>query len=291
MRSRAAARDEGFILVVVLWGALIIALIANGVLAAGTTNAVSVRNRLDRAVITATADAALNLTNLRLLSSRSAENLFWFGRYGERCDSAARLLRVALAGVQGSGTLRGEDLAPVIALARRFGLLTHQGANAETLDTVDALEAQLLCSATDPTGALGERLKQFARVAYSLRDRMSADNWRTLNQLSGDAVFQAPAGTVSMPVTMAWLDRAVLSMTTLSGFALDGMTRGMGWRFLSMGRRIERLLGVIAALQVAMTEGRALELDWLLELNDSTITYRSHYSDGSCRTFTRSYRA
>jgi uncharacterized circularly permuted ATP-grasp superfamily protein/uncharacterized alpha-E superfamily protein len=217
------------------------------------------------------------VTSRSSLTSRSAENLFWFGRYGERCDSAARLLRVALAGVQGSGTLRGEDLAPVIALAQRFGLLTQQGATAEDLDTV---EAQLLRSATDPAGTLSERLKQLARVAYNLRDRMSADNWRTLNQLSGDAVFQAAAGGVSVPVTMAWLDRAVLSMTTLSGFALDGMTRGMGWRFLSMGRRIERLLGVIAALQVAMGEGRALELDWLLELNDSTISYRSRYMAG-----------
>ena len=218
------------------------------------------------------------VTSRSSLSSRSAENLFWFGRYGERCDSAARLLRVALAGVQGSGTLRGQDLAPVLALANRFGLLVQQSAGAENLDTV---EAQLLRSATDPAGSLSERLKQFARVAYNLRDRMSADNWRTLNQLSGDAVFQAAAaGAVSMPVAMAWLDRAVLSMTTLSGFALDGMTRGMGWRFLSMGRRIERLLGVIAALQVAMTEGRALELDWLLELNDSTITYRSRYMAG-----------
>ncbi len=236
------------------------------------------------------------VTSRSNLSSRSAENLFWFGRYGERCDSAARLLRVALAGVQGAGTLRVEDLAPVLALARRFGLLMHQSASVEKLDT---LEAQLLRSATDPSGALSERLKQFARVAYNLRDRMSADNWRTLNQLSGDAVFQAPASApggallpaavpaavsvfvpVSMPVAMAWLDRAVLSMTTLSGFALDGMTRGVGWRFLSMGRRVERLLGAIAALQVAMVEGRALELDWLLELNDSTITYRSRYMVG-----------
>jgi len=222
------------------------------------------------------------ITSRSNLSSRSAENLFWFGRYGERCDAAARLLRVALAGVQGVGALRGDNLAAVLALAQRFGLLAPQHTAKKF---TDALEAQLLRSATAPTGALSECLKQLARVAYSLRDRMSADNWRTLNQLSGDEVFTASAVgmvlvPVSVPVAMAWLDRAVLAMTTLSGFALDGMTRGSGWRFLSMGRRIERLLGVIAALQVAMLEGRALELDWLLELNDSTITYRSRYVAG-----------
>ena len=214
------------------------------------------------------------ITSRSTLSSRSAENLFWFGRYGERCDSAARLLRVALAGVQGSGTLRGADLPPVLALAQRLGLLSN---NVDPTETLDRLEVHFLHSATDPAGALSERLEQLARVAYSLRDRMSADNWRTLNQLSGDAVFQSPS---SMPVAMAWLDRAVLAMTTLSGFALDGMTRGSGWQFLSMGRRIERLLSVIAAVQVAMTEGCALELDWLLELNDSTVTYRSRYMAG-----------
>jgi uncharacterized circularly permuted ATP-grasp superfamily protein/uncharacterized alpha-E superfamily protein len=218
------------------------------------------------------------VTSRSNLSSRSAENLFWFGRYGDRCDMAARLLRVALAGVQGLGAVRGDNLSPALVLAQRLGLLAPHIALsdiAHTTDaTTDAIEAQLLRSATDPAGALSDRLKQLARVAYSLRDRMSADNWRTLNQLSGDEVFQSAA------VAMAWLDRAVLAMTTLSGFALDGMTRGSGWRFLSLGRRIERLLGIIAALQVAMAEGRALELDWLLELNDSTITYRSRYMVG-----------
>lgn len=224
------------------------------------------------------------VTSRSSLSSRSAENLFWFGRYGERCDAAARLLRVALASVQGMGALGGNNLVPVMALAQRLGLLARAlplGSDAAAVENIDAVGARLLRSATDPAGALSERLKQLTRVAYSLRDCMSADNWRTLNQLSGDEVFQASAaGSLSMPVTMAWLDRAVLAMTTLSGFALDGMTRGSGWRFLSMGRRIERLLSVIASLQVAMTQGRALTLDWLLELSDSTITYRSRYMAG-----------
>ena len=46
-----------------------------------------------------------------------------------------------------------------------------------------------------------------SRVAFNLRDRMSADHWRTLNQLTSDPVFQRRA---SMPLTLAWLDRAVL---------------------------------------------------------------------------------
>ena len=66
-------------------------------------------------------------------------------------------------------------------------------------------------------------------------------------------------------------------MMTLSGFVLDGMTRGIGWRFLSIGRRVERLATMCSALQVAIDEGRAHELDWLLDLADSSVTYRSRY--------------
>jgi uncharacterized circularly permuted ATP-grasp superfamily protein/uncharacterized alpha-E superfamily protein len=200
--------------------------------------------------------------------SRVAENLFWFGRYGERCDTAARLLRVAIATVLGHGDANADDLSdglvPVLALARRLGLI----------ETSDNPGTELLRAATHPDEGLSQRLKQLSRVAFNLRDRMSADNWRTLNRLIGDPVFQRGS---SLPLALGWLDRAVTTMMTLSGYVLDGMTRGSGWRFLSIGRRIERLSNLCITLQVATHEGRAGGLDWLLELADSTVTYRSRY--------------
>ena len=119
-------------------------------------------------------------------------------------------------------------------------------------------------------------------MAFSLRDRMSADHWRTLNQLINDPVFQLDAQRASsLPQALAWLDRAVTSLVTVSGFVLDGMTRGTGWRFLSIGRRIERLSKLCSALQVATREGRTHGLDWLLDLADSSVTYRALYLVGA----------
>ena len=103
---------------------------------------------------------------------------------------------------------------------------------------------------------------------------MSVDHWRTLNRLIGDPALQREP---ALPMTLVWLDRAITSMMTLSGFVLDGMTRGIGWRFVSIGRRVERLATMCSTLQVAIDEGRAHELDWLLELADSSVTYRSRY--------------
>jgi len=198
------------------------------------------------------------------LPSRAAENLYWYGRYGERCDSAARTLRVAIAGVLDHTAEPSDGLAPAIVLAHRIGLI----------DDVDDARVALLRAATHPDEAFAERLRQLTRTAFNLRDRMSADNWRTLNQLAADPIFQRGA---ALPLALSWLDRAVTLTVTLSGYVLDGMTRGVGWRFLSIGRRIERLMHLCTALQIATSEGRAHGLDWLLDLCDSTGTYRSRY--------------
>ena len=200
--------------------------------------------------------------------SRTAENLYWFGRHGERCDAAARTLRVAIAEVLGNTDSHVDEtdngLVPVLALAERMSLIeasAHPG-------------TALLRAATHPDEGLALQLRQLARVAFNLRDRMSVDNWRALNQFTSDPVFQRAS---SLPLALAWLDRAVTATTTLSGYVLDGMTRGTGWCFLSVGRRIERLTNLCLALEAATVDGRDSGLEWLLDWADSSVTYRSRY--------------
>ena len=205
------------------------------------------------------------------LSSRIAENLFWFGRYAERCDNAARLLRLAL----GRRVLDSDDddeaELPILTLAQRFGILE----DADLIDP-DASEAKLLAAATqeDHPHGLAQNLKLLSHVAFNLRERLSQDNWRTINRLLQDPVFGREA---SITETLNWLDRAITGLMTLSGFALDGMTRDTGWRFLSIGRRLERMTYTCLTMQVALTAGQTSGLSWLLRLADSIITYRSRY--------------
>ncbi len=197
------------------------------------------------------------------LPSRAAESLFWFGRYGERCDATARLLRVAISQLLDDSRAQ-LGVAPAWTLAEKLGVVEAGRSRARALRR----------AATHADGALAQRLASLSRVAFSLRDRMSLDHWRTLNRLIADPALQREP---ALPMTLVWLDRAITSMVTLSGFVLDGMTRGNGWRFVSIGRRIERLSSMCSALQVAMDEGRTHELDWLLDLADSSVTYRSRY--------------
>jgi uncharacterized alpha-E superfamily protein len=200
------------------------------------------------------------------VSSRVAENLFWFGRYGERCDNAARLLRLTLDRLLSESSHESANIEAVLQLCVAFGLMESNETPGRAL-----LEAATLESC--PFGLAGN-LRQLQRVAFSLRERISLDHWRTLGRLTQDTVI---GRSVPLPTALGWLDRAVTGLMTLSGFALDGMTRDEGWRFMSVGRRVERLWFICLSLQIALKQDKQAGLDWLLEVSDSIITYRSRY--------------
>ena len=59
------------------------------------------------------------------------------------------------------------------------------------------------------------------------------------------------------------------------------MTRGAGWHFLDIGRRIERAIDTCRlARHFAADDATLDDLDVLLDLIDSQITYRSRYLVG-----------
>lgn len=209
--------------------------------------------------------------------SRVAENLFWMGRYTERAEGMARLLRLTLS--ERLHHSRRHGIVALHEIAWRYGLVSLP----EGLGNATRIPVELLIrSAAHPRHpqGLAETLAQLGRVGFSLRDRLSHDHWRALNRLVNDP---AMAESVTLGPTLVWLDRAVAGLAALSGFALDAMNRDAGWRFLSLGRRLERLLLLATALEVAIHQLGTLgadsdttqPVDWLLELTDSSGSFRS----------------
>jgi uncharacterized alpha-E superfamily protein len=214
------------------------------------------------------------------LSSRVVENLFWFGRYAERCDNVARLLRVALSRlIDQSDAQGGPEWTAIWGLCGRVGLLPGEADDEPEsapgeADTEEAL-LDALFNDERPT-TLASNLRQLSGVAFQLRERLSVDNWRTINRLTRN-LARARANRVRIGTAFDLLDRTVLSLMTLAGFALDGMTRDQGWRLLSLGRRIERLQFLWLSLRHALQAPPESGLEWLLDLADSIVTYRSRY--------------
>ena len=203
------------------------------------------------------------------LPSRVVENLFWFGRYCERCDDSARWLRIVLARyVDGDDPLA---LQAAVELGESLRLLPEEG------ELPERLLAALL--GDDWPSSLRANLQRLQWAASQVRGKLSRENWQALVELQREAM-ELESDTADFGELLDFLNRLVMSLAALSGFALDDMTRDEGWRFLMMGRRIERLQFLSSSL-AAFLRGVAVfdqaGLEWLLELGNSSITYRSRY--------------
>jgi uncharacterized circularly permuted ATP-grasp superfamily protein/uncharacterized alpha-E superfamily protein len=208
------------------------------------------------------------------LSSRVVENLFWFGRYCERCDATARLLRVALGMLVDEMPGDDERVRPlVVELLRQAGILPADEPDPEDVALARTLRAAV---SDESRPGLASGLRTLARTASHLRERLSLDNWRALNRMTRGLGLQKGQPRALADV-LGELDITIGQFTTLSGYALDGMTRDPGWRFLSIGRRVERLQSLCTILQQALAGPAETDLTWLLRLADSIITYRARY--------------
>jgi uncharacterized circularly permuted ATP-grasp superfamily protein/uncharacterized alpha-E superfamily protein len=193
------------------------------------------------------------------LPSRLAENLFWMGRYSERCEDKARLLRATL-GVRSNLALWPQALES----CRRFMHVAKSG------------ETGLPVFEEGNTLGLKADLQRLGWCAAQTRSRLSAENWRAIGVLQRQ--FQESADRRGDP--RETLDAVLLSLAGLAGFALDDMTQDDGWRLMMLGRRLERLQFLAELLGSRLQSGATpaqSELEWLLDIGDSTITYRTRY--------------
>jgi uncharacterized circularly permuted ATP-grasp superfamily protein/uncharacterized alpha-E superfamily protein len=210
--------------------------------------------------------------------SRVADNLFWLGRHAERAEHMVRLLRILVAYLTREDTT--EDTPELIALLHVLAdakLLPRR--LCKPMPLLD-LERQLLwfMFKQDPH-AVGMRrtLAELRRVATAVRDRLSLDTWRILNQLQQD--FRLRRGGIQLDDVLAHLNRMITDLAAFSGMEMENMTRGQAWRFLDIGRRLERSLNVTGLLRSSLSATPAREgmLEPILDIADSGMTYRRRY--------------
>ncbi|HEY5808821.1 MAG TPA: circularly permuted type 2 ATP-grasp protein, partial [Povalibacter sp.] len=191
------------------------------------------------------------------LPSRLVENLFWMGRYAERCEDKARLARATLA-----LDTRSDSWKHAINTCAHFGVLAEK--------------ADLTTSLFDAANSRGlaADLRRLEWSATQARVRLSAEHWRAIGVLQR----QYHEAASSRSDAREALDRLVLALSGLAGFALDDMTQDDGWRMLVLGRRLERiqflatLFGSRLAIPAMPSRG---ELEWWLDITGSTIAYRT----------------
>ena len=190
------------------------------------------------------------------LPSRAADNLIWLGRYAERCEAQVRILRAYNARL---AELSKADLP----------ILTHCADFLETID-VDASEAM-------PQGLLAS-IDSAVHSAGQIRDRFSPDGWLALNDLQKTAQRFATRIKPGDDATRA-MTVLLRKLAGFSGLVHENMYRFAGWRFLELGRRLERAIQT-ARIVSHLTDKDAPDgsLEMLLEIGDSVMSHRRRYS-------------
>ncbi len=195
------------------------------------------------------------------LPSRAADNLFWLGRYVERAEAAIRLLRALHLRMAETGARDNPLLASLRNYLRDLPLDADENVPQGLLRTLDSA---LVC-------------------ASRVHDRFSIDGWTALRKLTEAAealARTARAGDDTARIMTGLLHR----LAGLSGLVHENMYRFTGWRFLTLGRELERASGTASALaHFADPDAPEGALDLAMEIGDCAMTYQRRYSLGTQR--------
>ncbi len=190
-----------------------------------------------------------------ILPARAADNLYWLGRYVERTEDAIRIIR-----------------AYNLRLAQ-----TDNPADPRLRRLEEFMEGYGYDLSQPVPAALIDRIEWARGCASKVRDRFSTDGWAALNDLAKTArrmtVTAKPGDDAARAMSVL-----VRKITGFSGLVHENMYRFSGWRFLSLGRALERA-DSLAALLAEFADQLAPEgsLDMAVEVADSVITHQRRY--------------
>lgn len=240
------------------------------------------------------------------LSSRTAENLFWMGRYAERAQTTARLLRTILQqraelvpqgfaqGIsEGSSSIDTAFIRTLLCTLTQMTMTYPGFIGNGSEERLLHPEAELLSVTLDTAraGSIASTLQAFTRSVYAVRERLSADTWRVIGDLERywDELQSATSdgdGEISdetrLRLVQTALDRVIASLAAFLGLNMESMGYDEGWFLLDAGRRLERTLQMASMLRSMLTfkqeaSVEQLLLEQVLDLNECLMTYRSRY--------------
>ncbi len=227
------------------------------------------------------------------VSSRVADNLFWIGRYAERAEGLVRLLRVSIIKLTergGIGAAPDEgDCCPHLLEAltnqtQTFPGFVGDGCAERLADPTP--EMLSLITDIERVGSLPQTLQALGQAAWSVRDRLSNDTWRVVNDIEKRLQTLTHYPPQALSGALDVLDPLITSLVAFSALTHENMTHNEGWHFLETGRRLERGASTAMLLQstlvpVCPEQEETLLIEAVLGITDSLITYRRRYQAGT----------
>jgi uncharacterized alpha-E superfamily protein len=222
--------------------------------------------------------------------SRVADNLFWLGRYAERAEGLVRLLRVVQLYLADSSLVLASGKQSTFVLNQLLKVVTHTtklfpgfvGAGAE--QRLASPEDELLSVIIDRnrSGSLSQTLVALLVAARSVRDRLSMDTLRVINDIDVELSSLQRGDVQHLNDADDELDNLITALMSFSGLINENMTHEQGWRFLEIGRRIERAVHTTTLIRSSLVSAsdaneEGVLLESLLSIIDSLMTYKRNF--------------
>lgn len=250
------------------------------------------------------------------LAPRIADDLYWVGRYTERSEFTARLLKVADDLTEDFSSRPGSLGAVAMSSVQHAVTMVTGTVPQQRLDAgldytapdrwhtdPDGHLRDLV--AGDEPGSLGYGVNRLERSAGRVRDQLSVDTWPVLNRLqetvaraahvpvpgadAGDAAAAAADAELGEGADgeglQDLLEDILESTLALEGIASQSMIRDASWAYLDAGGRLERavlttelLRSTLAIERSPVIEGQIVEA--VLQVGESVITHRRRIASG-----------
>ncbi len=212
-----------------------------------------------------------------VVPSGVADNTFWLGRYVERAECVARILRSLVPRVHRA---EQSELPALLCLCGSLGWRQSKLSRPKRKPpTFLPLEKEVLAMLTNAKrwDSLPSTLSEISRVGSNVRERLSSDMALLIGQLRTSL---QTGRRLPLPEYSPLLTECLGLLSSFSGMERENFIRGTGWLFISLGRRLERAIYLTRQLRVItqpLTADTWLYLEYLLEVADSSVTYRTRY--------------
>jgi uncharacterized alpha-E superfamily protein len=203
--------------------------------------------------------------------ARNAESLYWIGRYVERADDTARILDVSVHQLLEDATVDPD--ATSRQLLAVLGIEPPD--DGKVLDVWSLTE--LVAYSGENAGSIVASVNSARENTKGAREVVSSEMWECLNTMyNAVPERQRYARTVGPHAFFSFVEeRAAM----FAGLADSTMSRDDGWRFLVLGRSVERV-DMIVRLLLSRVGDKASSPGWVTVLR----------SAGAHDTYLRTYR-
>lgn len=221
------------------------------------------------------------------LPSRVADDLCWLGRYLERADSSARLLRAVVARMTDESDPDESVALPVLIRALALdGQIDAGYAIKDLSEKLPPLDRSLAKAVLDldDFNSLRSQVARVVSLGACVRDRLSNDAWRIVQEMSAN-FNSSGSEQFDLADLLDLADTLIINLAAFSGLVNETMTRTDAFRFLNLGRTMEHALQIALLIKhsvlqpdaASSKEIRGEALEAILDVADSSLTYRSRY--------------